>query len=89
MHRRKDIENVLDSEKGGIYTLTKAENILKNVDLSTILRKSIIFHMFIHSFSTNLLEQGVGLVYIQDLLEHYSSKTTNIYTRVSKKPLII
>ncbi len=69
------------------YSTTSVGNIIKKSAMKAGIEQAVTAHMFRHSFATHLLEQGVGLRYIQNILGHSSSKTTEIYTQVSSYSL--
>ena len=69
------------------YSASSIRAILRNSAIKENIKKSVYPHMLRHSFATHLLEKGTDLRYIQELLGHGSSKTTEIYTHVIKKSL--
>ena len=73
---------------GAQYSGESLQKVLKSAFQKTKIKKPVTLHWLRHSYATHLLETGTDLRYIQVLLSHNSSRTTEIYTPISKKKIL-
>ncbi len=76
---------LIEGQRGGKYSATSIEKIVKRTAEKAGLKQNIYPHMLRHTFATHHMEKGTELRLIQEALGHSSSKTTEIYTHVSRK----
>lgn len=72
---------------GEPYSAASIEKVFHTACEKARIRKDVTLHSLRHSYATHLLEAGTDLRYIQELLGHKSSKTTEIYTHVTEKSI--
>ena len=73
---RDNDDFVFLSERGGGLTERAAQKIFENALTKAKIKKDATFHSLRHSFATHLLENGVDVRYVQELLGHQNIRTT-------------
>lgn len=76
---------LFEGQKGGPYSDSSLRRVFSLALRQAGITKKVTLHSLRHSFATHLLESGADLRYIQELLGHNSSKTTEIYTDITHK----
>lgn len=78
---------VFASVRGGKLTTRTAQKVFERALVKAGVNKHATFHSLRHSFATHLLENGVDVRYVQELLGHDNIRTTQRYTQVTNPQL--
>ncbi|BDU49659.1 site-specific tyrosine recombinase/integron integrase [Haliovirga abyssi] len=75
------------NSRGGKLTDRSLRRLIENYSKKAGIEKEVTPHTFRHTYATYLLNEGVDIRYVQELLGHSNITTTQIYTHVSKEIL--
>jgi len=82
------IEYLFEGQTGGRYSTESVYRVFKDAMHRAGIIKDVGVHCLRHSYATHLHEKGLDIRYIQELLGHKSTRTTEIYTHVSRRNLM-
>jgi len=79
---------LFEGQTKGRYSSESVYRVFKSALEKAGIRKEVGVHSLRHSYATHLHESGLDIKYIQELLGHKNTRTTEIYTHVSRRNLI-
>ena len=80
----RPVNYFLEGQCGGKYSGTSVAKVVEKVQKLAGIETKITPHMLRHSYATHLHDGGMDIRNIQTLLGHKSTRTTEIYTHISK-----
>ena len=79
---------LFEGQTGGRYSVESVYRVFKQALQKAGINKEVGVHSLRHSYATHLHDSGLDIRYIQELLGHKSTRTTEIYTHVSRRNLV-
>lgn len=79
---------LFEGQSGRRYSGESVYNVFRQALRKAGIKKEVGVHCLRHSYATHLHENGLDIRYIQELLGHKSTRTTEIYTHVSRRNLV-
>lgn len=77
-----------EGQNGGPYSAESIRSFLHRASKRAGIRKRVTPHTLRHSYATHMIENGVGLRHVQELLGHAKPETTMIYTHIAQNDLL-
>lgn len=89
LHKPQPTYYLFSSDDGdGPYSERSAQQVFQRAKRYAGINKEIGFHGLRHSFATHLLEKGIDVKYIKEILGHFDIRTTERYLHISKENLV-
>lgn len=75
-------------EPDGRYSVKGLSWVMREAPKKTEIKKNVNLHSLRHSYATHLLEEGVNIITLKELLGHSDVSTTMIYLHVARCAVI-